>query len=63
MSGNHESAARGATQKIVWKSRGASLAPQVRFDALKREAVDDGWTESKQAAIAAGDVEIGRAHV
>ena len=30
----------------------------MRFDGLKREAVDDGWTESKQAAIAAGDVPL-----
>ena len=28
---------------ITWKGRGARIAPQVRFDALKRETVDDGW--------------------
>lgn len=58
MNGNHEAALSNAAQKIVWKGRGASLRPQVRFDALKREAVDDGWTESKAAAIAAGDVPL-----
>ena len=58
MNGNHGLAAASAAQKTVWNGRGASLAPQVRFDGLKREAVDDGWTESKQAAIAAGDVPL-----
>ena len=48
--------APAGTQKVVWKGRGASLSPQVRFDALKREAVDDGWSEARAAAIAAGDV-------
>ena len=33
----------------VWKGRGAALSPQVRFDALKRETVDDGWHEAQSA--------------
>jgi DNA repair photolyase len=32
-----------------FKGRGANIAPQVRFDALRREAVDDGWVEGNQA--------------
>ena len=32
-------------QRATIKGRGAQIAPQVRFDALKREGVDDGWTE------------------
>ena len=39
---------------ITWKGRGARIAPQVRFDALKREAVDDGWGGSASATAAAG---------
>ena len=31
------------------KGRGAQIAPQVRFDAFKRETVDDGWVEGNQA--------------
>lgn len=50
--------ASARAQKVVWKGRGASLAPQVRFDALKREAVDDGWSEARAAAIAEGDVPL-----
>ncbi len=34
---------------IAWKGRGARIAPQVRFDAQKREIVDDGWGEAKTA--------------
>lgn len=30
-----------------YKGRGSNVAPQVRFDALRREAVDDGWSESQ----------------
>ncbi len=32
-----------AQNRVVWKGRGTSIAPQVRFDALRRELVDDGW--------------------
>ena len=38
--------------KVVWKGRGAALSPQVRFDALKRETVDDGWHEAQRAGRA-----------
>ena len=38
--------------KVVWKGRGAALSPQVRFDALKRETVDDGWHEAQSAGRA-----------
>ena len=31
------------------KGRGAQIAPQVRFDAFRRETVDDGWVESNHA--------------
>ena len=36
------------------KGRGAQIAPQVRFDALKRESVDDGW-EGRQGLGADGE--------
>jgi DNA repair photolyase len=39
-------------QHASFKGRGANIAPQVRFDALKRETVDDGWVESNQARAA-----------
>ena len=35
--------------RITWKGRGARIAPQVRFDAQKREAVDDGWSDAREA--------------
>ena len=35
------------TAPITWKGRGARIAPQVRFDAHRRETVDDGWNERK----------------
>ena len=34
---------------ITWKGRGARIAPQVRFDAQKREIVDDGWGDATTA--------------
>ncbi len=34
---------------ITWKGRGARIAPQVRFDAHKREIVDDGWGDATTA--------------
>ena len=37
---------------VIWKGRGARIAPQVRFDALKRETVDDGWQVSASEARA-----------
>lgn len=37
---------------VTWKGRGARIAPQVRFDALKRETVDDGWQVSARDAHA-----------
>lgn len=30
-------------RRIGWKGRGSASAPQNRFEALQREAVDDGW--------------------
>ena len=36
-----------AATPITWKGRGARIAPQVRFDAHKREAVDDGWGDAR----------------
>ena len=48
--GTPQTMVQRAVQKVVWKGRGASLAPQVRFDALKREAADDGWPEAGSAA-------------
>jgi DNA repair photolyase len=36
-------------QRAPIKGRGAQIAPQVRFDAFKREGVDDGWVEGKEA--------------
>ena len=47
--GTSQTMVQRAVQKVVWKGRGASLAPQVRFDALKREAADDGWPEAGSA--------------
>ena len=38
----------GDIAHIIWKGRGTSMAPQVRFDALRREAVDDGWEQPDQ---------------
>ncbi|HEY4373174.1 MAG TPA: PA0069 family radical SAM protein [Burkholderiales bacterium] len=32
-----------------FKGRGANIAPQVRFETLRREAVDDGWNEALAA--------------
>ena len=50
-----ESAIPLTQSPITWKGRGARIAPQVRFDALKRETVDDGWSGYEPDAAACGD--------
>lgn len=47
------------TKTIGWKGRGSASAPQTRFDALRREQVDDGW--SVPTAHGIGDVETAAA--
>ena len=36
-------------ESASYKGRGANIAPQVRFDTLQRETVDDGWVEGRAA--------------
>ena len=50
-----ESAIPLTQSPVTWKGRGARIAPQVRFDALKRETVDDGWSGYEPDAAACGD--------